>query len=50
MRSVIMDTGAFVALLDRSEKKYESCVNFLKDFKGELLTTEPVLTETIYLL
>jgi predicted nucleic acid-binding protein len=45
-----MDTGAFVALLDRSEKNHEPCVNFLKDFEGKLLTTEPVLTETIYLL
>lgn len=50
MRSVLLDTGAFVALLDKSEKNHERCVLFLKEFKGKLLTTEPVLTEAVYLL
>jgi len=50
MRSVLLDTGAFVALLDAGEKNHVRCVNFLKDFRGKLLTTEPVLTETLYLL
>jgi uncharacterized protein len=50
MRSVLFDTGAFVALLDKSEKNHEQCVAFLKEFRGRLFTTEPVLTETMYLL
>ena len=50
MRSAILDTGAFVALLDRSEENHERCVEFFKDFSGRLLTIEPVLTETVYLL
>ncbi len=50
MRSLLFDTGAFVALLDKSEKNHERCVAFLKEFKGKLFTTEPVLTETLYLL
>lgn len=50
MRRVLLDTGPFVALLDRSEKNHNRCVGFLKDFEGQLLTTEPVLTEVIYLL
>lgn len=50
MRSALLDTGALVALLDKSEKNHERCVNFLKDFRGRLLTTEPVLTEALYLL
>ena len=50
MRNMLFDTGVFVALLDRSEKNHERCVAFLKDFKGKLFTTEPVLTETLYLL
>ena len=50
MHSIILDTGAFVALLDKSEKNHERCVECFKDFKGMILTTEPVLTETIYLL
>jgi len=47
---MLFDTGAFVALLDKSEKNHEQCVAFLKEFRGRLFTTEPVLTETIYLL
>lgn len=50
MRSMLFDTGVFVALLDKSEKNHERCIAFLKDFKGKLFTTEPVLTETLYLL
>ena len=50
MRSMLFGTGVFVALLDKSEKNHERCVAFFKEFKGKLFTTEPVLTETIYLL
>ena len=50
MRSVLFDTGAFVALLDASEDSHERCVSFFREFPGKLLTTEPVLTETLYLL
>lgn len=50
MRNILLDTGAFVALIDKSEKNHEQCVEFLKDFKGKLLTTEPVLTEAVYLI
>ena len=50
MRNMLFDTGVFVALLDRSEKNHKRCVDFLRDFKGKLFTTEPVLTETLYLL
>jgi predicted nucleic acid-binding protein len=50
MHSAILDTGFFVALLDDSEKNHGRCVTSFKSFKGRLLTTEPVLTEAIYLL
>jgi predicted nucleic acid-binding protein len=50
MRSLLLDTGAFVALLDKSEKNHERCADFFKTFQGEVFTTEPVLTETLYLL
>lgn len=50
MRSILLDTGAFVALLDKSEKNHERCVKFFREFKDNLFTTEPVLTEAIYLL
>ena len=50
MPNILLDTGPFVALLDSSEKNHERCVRFFKDFKGQLFTTEPVLTEVLYLL
>lgn len=50
MHSAILDTGFFVALLDKSESNHDRCVASFKNFKGALLTTEPVLTEAIYLL
>ncbi|MCG2721267.1 MAG: PIN domain-containing protein [Thermodesulfovibrionales bacterium] len=50
MHSLLLDTGALVALLDRSEKTHKDCVEFLKQFRGDIFTTEPVLTEALYLL
>jgi len=50
MTNILFDTGAFVALIDRNEHNHKKCIAFLKDFRGKLLTTEPVLTETMYLL
>ena len=50
MGNILLDTGAFVALLDRSEKNHERCVSFFQTFSGKIMTTEPVLTETLYLL
>lgn len=50
MRNILLDTGPFVALLDSSEKNHDRCVAFFKDLKGGFFTTEPVLTEVLYLL
>ncbi len=50
MNSILLDTGAFVALLDRSEKNHARCVEFFSSLHGKVFTTEPVLTEALYLL
>ncbi len=50
MRSALLDTGAIVALIDKSKKNHERWVAFFEEFQGQLLTTEPVLTEAVYLL
>lgn len=47
---MLLDTGPFVAFLDRSERNHERCLAFMRDFKGCLLTTEAVLTEVVCLL
>lgn len=50
MREIILDTGPFVALLDRSERSHLACTAFFKEVNGRFVTTEPVLTEVVYLL
>ena len=46
----IMDTGPWVALIDRSETRHAESVQWLKNFSGRLYSTEAVLTEVLYLL
>lgn len=47
---LLLDTGAFVALVDRSETKHADCVAVLEGWTGPILTTEAVLTEALYLV
>jgi len=47
---VIMDTGPWVALIDRSETRHDECVTWLKRYRGDMLSTRPCLTEVLYLL
>lgn len=47
---VIMDTGPWVALIDRSEGRHDECVAWLKGYRGDILSSEAVLTEVLYLL
>ncbi len=47
---LLLDTGAFVALVDRSETKHADCVAVLERWTGPILTTEGVLTEALYLV
>ena len=46
----ILDTGPWVALIDRSESRHAECVQWLKNFSGKLYSTEAVLTEVLYIL
>jgi predicted nucleic acid-binding protein len=50
VRRILLDTGALVALLDRSERHHRVCLDFFSAYRGDVLTTEPVLTEALYLL
>ena len=47
---LLLDTGAFVALVDRDEKAHADCVAALESWNGLIVTTEAVLTETLYLV
>lgn len=47
---LLLDTGAFVALIDRSEKRHPDCVAVLQQWTRPIVTTEAVLTEALYLV
>ena len=47
---LLLDRGAFVALIDRDEKAHADCVAALERWNGPIVTTEAVLTETLYLV
>ena len=46
----ILDTGPWVALIDRSEAMHDRCVKWFKQYTGKMYSTEAVLTEVLYLL
>ena len=47
---VVMDTGPWVALIDRSEDRHAKCREWFEQFYGEIYSSEAVLTEVLYLL
>jgi len=50
MKSILLDTGVIVALLDRSERYHSQCVEVLSDLTGALVTCEASIAEACYLL
>jgi predicted nucleic acid-binding protein len=49
MTQVVMDTGPWVALIDRSEEKHAECADWFRCFEGSIFSSEAVLTEVLYL-
>ena len=50
MARALVDTGAVVALVNRTDRNHLQAVEWFRRFRGELLTTEAVITETAYVL
>ncbi len=46
----LIDTGAILALLDRTDRWHEPCVNAFRQLRLPLLTSEAVLTELFHLV
>ncbi len=47
---LLLDTGALVSLLDRSQRRHKEFVTFFDSWAGQVVTTEAVLTESTHLL
>ena len=50
MNATLLDTSVIVALLDRSERYHQQCVESLSGLSGSLVTSEACVTEACYLL
>jgi len=50
VKPVLLDTGVFVALLDRSEKFHHACAEAVRELEAPLITCEAVIAESCYLL
>ena len=50
MQKTIIDSGPLIALFDRSDKYHLKVVEFLKSYKGKLITSWAVITEVSHML
>lgn len=50
MARAVLDTGAVVALVHRDDRHHQAAVDWFRSFRGQLLTTDAVVTETAYVL
>ena len=50
MLKTIIDSGPLIALFDRSDKYHNDVLNFMKEYKGKLITSWAVITEVFHML
>lgn len=50
MKNTLIDAGPLIALFDKDDSYHEIVKSYLKDFKGMLFTTWPVITEVTHML
>lgn len=50
MKSILIDAGPLIASFDKSDHYHTQSVVFIKNLKGRLFTTWPVITEASHLL
>ncbi|MFA7069812.1 MAG: hypothetical protein WC144_03115, partial [Sulfurimonas sp.] len=50
MQKVLVDSGPLIALFDKSDRYHLKVLEFLKSFKGSLITSWAVITEVSHML
>lgn len=50
MKSTLIEAGPVIALFDRDDQHHSRVLEFMRDFRGRLISTWPVLTEVSYML
>ncbi len=50
MQNTLIDAGPLIALFDKDDRFHAIVTTFLKDYKGHLITTWPVITEASHIL
>jgi len=50
MKNTLIDAGPLIALFDKDDQYHKAVIKFLKEFKGNFITSWPVLTEVTHLL
>lgn len=50
MQKSLIDAGPLIALFDRDDAYHLQIKTFLKQYKGQLVTTWPVITEVLHML
>lgn len=50
MQKTIIDSGPLIALFDRSDKYHKIVLDFIKSYKGKLITSWAVITEVSHML
>ena len=50
MQKTLIDAGPIIALFDRDDNYYIEMKQFMSRYKGMLVTTWPVVTETLHML
>ncbi|MBI9108761.1 MAG: PIN domain-containing protein [Spirochaetales bacterium] len=50
MKNTLIDAGPIIALFNKNDKYHEKIKDFLKNYKGLLLSTWPVVTEVSHML
>ena len=50
MQNIVVDSGVFIALFDRSDRYHQQAKTFIRNVRGKLHTNLPVITEVVHML